>query len=290
MEGAGTRVTRDAGPSGRLLAPPLRAPARAVGHAAFAARLGVRLCAAGARAWNRARRWVPLSAAALHHSQTGGVSPDIGRGRRWLPSYVIACATLLLSAGLLNGLGTENVPITHPLQGLPDTLGSWRGETDYFDPDIVAALHVDDYVLRRYQTSTTGTMWLYVGYWGAQRLGQERVHSPSVCLPGAGWVIARSGVTPIRLGSRTIVVNSNLIQKDDLQQVVVYWYQIHGQVVAKELPATATLAWTALTERHSDEALVRINTVLAGSVNATIAREISFVQAAFPALSRLLPN
>jgi len=207
--------------------------------------------------------------------------------------YLIAFATLVAAAVLLRGLTTsEAVPITHPLQGLSSSLGAWRGQTDYFDPGTVDALHVDDYILRRYQaTPTPGTeLWLYVGYWGAQRLGQERVHSPSVCLPGAGWVISQPGLAPVRLADRTILVNRDVIAKADQRQLVLYWYQIHGRVVAKELPATAVLAWTSLTQHHSDEALVRINAPIVGSMQATLDREIAFVQTAFPALAHLLPD
>ena len=229
-------------------------------------------------------------------SPNSAVGDGAGRGvpaagRRGALRYVIACATLLAGAGVLRGLNADAVPMSQPLQGLPAALGPWQGETDYFDADTVASLRVDDYILRRYyQTSNSIPVWLYVGYWGAQRLGQERIHSPSVCLPGAGWVIARSGVTGIQVGDRTIQVNNDLITKDGQQQLVIYWYQIHGRVVAKELPATATLAWTSLTEHHSDEALVRINAPVVGSINDTLAREVSFVRTAFPALAQRLPD
>ncbi len=206
--------------------------------------------------------------------------------------YVVALLTIVAATALLRALAQgEPVGTAHPLHQLPLALGPWQGETDYFEPEVLAGLRVDDYILRRYQAEQGGALWLYVGYWAAQRLGQTRVHSPSVCLPGSGWVITSAAVVPIRLpGGGTIAVNSDVIQKGTDRQLVLYWYQIHGRVVAKELRAVATLAWTSLLEHRSDEALVRVNAPISGSVQRTLRQEAAFVQAMFPSLARLLPR
>ena len=133
-------------------------------------------------------------------------------------------------------------------------------------------------------------MWLYVGYWGSQRPGVNRLHSPVVCLPAAGWIIANLQNMPIRLADRTIIVNRAEVQKDEARQVVLYWYQIKGTVVAKELSAVTFLAWTSLTQHRNDEALVRITAPAFGHSQDTLRSEAAFLQAAFPHLDRLLPR
>jgi EpsI family protein len=206
-------------------------------------------------------------------------------------SYLLALATILLATGFSRALAqAEPTATQQPLQAFPLNLRGWQGETDYFAPDVVNALRVDDYILRRYQDSRHRWLWLYVGYWGAQRLGDTRVHSPAVCLPGAGWVITRYGITPIPIAGGTILVNSDVIQKGNERQIVLYWYQIHGKVVAKELRAMGVLAWTSLTQRRSDEALVRVNAPITSSVEDAVHEGAAFLEAAFPSLARLLPR
>jgi EpsI family protein len=208
------------------------------------------------------------------------------------PPDLAAFLTLALAIVLVRALAQqEPAGVPRPLGALPLALGPWQGETDYFEPEVVATLRADDYLLRRYRTRAGEGLWLYVGYWGAQRLGQTRVHSPSVCLPGAGWIIARYGTTPVRLpGGATITVNSDVVQRGADRQVVLYWYQIHGKVVAGEMGAISTLAWTSLTTRRSDEAVVRITAPISRSAEDTLREEVAFVQTAFPPLARLLPQ
>lgn len=195
---------------------------------------------------------------------------------------------------LLTGVAFKAVAYTpavlerQPLATFPLQVGAWTGRTAFFNPEMVAAVHADDYLLRSYSRQGGVPLWFYVAYYGSQP-PDSRIHSPAVCLPGAGWSIAQAGIVSIPIGDRSITVNRNVIQKGDARQVVLYWYQIHRKVVARELPAMATLAWTALTLRRGDEALVRINAPIAGSVVATERQEAAFLQAAFPELGRLLP-
>jgi len=209
---------------------------------------------------------------------------------RALP-YLVALVTILAATVLLQGVAHEPaVPLRQQLQAsFPENLGAWEGETEFFEPGILASLGVDDYLLRRYQPPSGRPLWLYVGYWSSQRFG-DRVHSPAVCLPGAGWVIADSRAVSIPAAGKMITVNRALVEKGDQRQLVLYWYQIHGRVAAREWQAISLLAWTSLTQRRDDEALVRINAPMLGTLEDTLRREQAFVQTAFPLLSRLLPE
>ncbi len=204
--------------------------------------------------------------------------------------YLIALLTIVMAIFALNSVTHTQPIVAHqPLRTFPESLETWQGETEFLLPGILGILKVDDYLLRRYTAPSGSPLGLYVGYWGSQYLG-TRVHSPAICLPAAGWIITSSGVTSIELPNRTITVNRTVVQKDDQEELVLYWYQIHSKVVAKELRAMSLLAWTALTERRSDEALVRINTPLTGSLEQALRREVAFIQAAFPYLERILPQ
>lgn len=204
--------------------------------------------------------------------------------------YVLTVVTLLLGAAALQGLAHGmTVPLRAPLEQMPMRMGPFQGTAEFFDPAILPGLGVDDYVLRRYRDPQGSSIWLYVGYYVSQRLS-DRVHSPQVCLPGAGWYIVENRPHPVRIGERTVVVNKAVVQKGEARQLVLYWYDIQGRIVARDGEASRVLAWGALTRRRSDEALVRLNSPIAGSVEETLARQTAFLQLAFPVLEQYLPR
>lgn len=205
-------------------------------------------------------------------------------------AFALVLATLAAALLVLRAVEyAPAVPVRSPLQEFPLQVPGWRGQSSFLTPDVVAALHADDYLVRTYQDRTGGSLGLFVAYYSSQPPG-NRIHSPAVCLPAAGWYIARAGLEQIRMADRTITVNQNLIQKGEDRELVLYWYQMHGLVAAKELQAISLLAWTSLTQRRSDEALVRINAPLIGNTQDTMTRETTFVRDVFPRLKRFLPE
>lgn len=205
-------------------------------------------------------------------------------------AYTLTLVTLLLGVAALQGLARSTpVPLRQPLQGFPLRLAGWQGTNEFFEPGILASLGVDDHIIRRYRGGEGPPIWLYVGYYVSQRLS-DRVHSPQVCLPGAGWFIVENSPHPVRAGDRTVFVNKAVVQKGDARQLVLYWYDIQGRIIAREAEATRVLAWNALSRRRSDESLVRLNSPISGSVEETLSRQTAFLQAMLPVLDRYLPR
>lgn len=180
-----------------------------------------------------------------------------------------------------------------PLQTLPTTVGAWSGlEAPAFAPEVVAELGVDEYVNRIYLAGSNPVS-LYVGYYRSQQTG-DTIHSPQNCLPGAGWLPVSTSRLTLRVDGRSepVTINSLLIQKGVERQVVLYWYQSHGRVVASEYWSKAYLVLDAIRWHRSDAAMVRvISPVLAtdGSEREAEERAAAFVREIFPHLDRLLP-
>jgi EpsI family protein len=82
-----------------------------------------------------------------------------------------------------------------------------------------------------------------------------------------------------------MAVNQVLIQKGLEEQVVFYWYQDRGRVIASEYWAKAYLVWDAMTRNRTDGALVRIMIPVYKSREQAIATGIQFLQAASPLLT-----
>ena len=192
----------------------------------------------------------------------------------------------------------EIVPIRESLSGFPMTVGSWEGrQLPEMNSTIRAALGVEDYVNRIYYNSEFLPASLYIGYYESQREG-DTIHSPLNCLPGAGWNPAQKARIAIQTASssgshRQIVINRLVIVKGTEKQLVLYWYQSHGRVIASEYWGKIYTVLDALRTNRTDAALIRVIVPIFGSSfkdeMAAEQRGTGFVQSLFSSLERFLP-
>jgi EpsI family protein len=203
----------------------------------------------------------------------------------------ITVSLLLGSSALLHALshGEKKIP-REPLSELPYSVGVWKGNDIPLSPAIVTALNVTDHTNRAYLDPAGVPVQLYIGYYASQRTG-DTIHSPKNCLPGSGWEPIRSGYIPIDVqGGRQITVNEYLIQKEQDREMVFYWYQDGGRVIASEYAAKYWMVSDAISRNRTDGALVRVVTSSNdGEANAR-SRLIRFTQVLFPRLNDILPN
>ena len=169
-------------------------------------------------------------------------------------SVVIACAGVIGA----RGAGTEQPVTRASLSTFPWTIGSWTAAGDVpLDDDVVRVLGVDDYVSRTYLSASGDPANLYIGYYTSQRQG-DTIHSPQNCLPGAGWQPVESARTTLTVDGGTLPVNRYVIEKGPDRQVVLYWYQGRGRVVANEYANKLWLMVDAARLRRTNGSLVRI--------------------------------
>jgi EpsI family protein len=211
-------------------------------------------------------------------------------------SACLACGSALVA----KSSKTEVVPARQPLASFPLDIEGWRGQNDVpFTPDVLSVLGVDDYIVRLYRSDAALT-GLYIGYYQSQRQG-DTIHSPLNCLPGAGWEpVSKSYLSiPVRTDTvsgaqQTITANSYIIRKGLDEQVVVYWYQSHGRVIANEYRSKLFMVYDAARLNRTDAALVRVitprNADDARSAQRAADTAVSFVQAIFPLLGQYLPS
>jgi len=219
----------------------------------------------------------------------------------------ILVSLVLLAGSAYLGMAskTEPVPIRRTLEDLPMTLGEWQGQAAApMNPQVLAILGVDDYVERYYFLPDGSMVGLYIGYYQSQRQG-DTIHSPLNCLPGAGWnpVKKERVVIPVEapgrlpgepVSSRDITVNSIVIQKGTESQLVVYWYQSQGRVVASEYWGKIYTVLDAIRTNRTDAAMVRVMAPIgagnSGAERNAAAHTIDFVKLLFPLLGYYLPE
>jgi EpsI family protein len=115
------------------------------------------------------------------------------------------------------------------------------------------------------------------------------------CLPGAGWqpIETSTVAIPTESASSAVEVNRVVIQKGQDRQLVLYWYQGRGRVVANEYLSRAYLVWDAARRNRTDGALVRVISPVARSEktpDSAERRALSFAGGLYQTLGPFLPG
>jgi len=209
-----------------------------------------------------------------------------------IAARLLALGVFFAAAGaaLAHADVAERAPIHRPLRDLSHDIAGWTGrDGPDFDDRVLKILGADEYVTRVYQKRSLPPVDLYVGYYRTQRAG-DVIHSPLNCLPGAGWQPVESRRLRIATGSGDIDVNRLVVENGDERQLVLYWYQGRGRVIAGEYAGRLYLAFDAMRLHRTDGALVRIMTPLAAGERTADAAAAAFVRDLFPMLTPYIPS
>jgi len=209
---------------------------------------------------------------------------------------MIARAAVL--AGLILGIGVYGTRVTGyeapvprtPLSQLPRQIADWhsRGDEPVSD-EVLQVLGVDEYVNRTYVNAAGYPLSLYIGYYGSQRQG-DTIHSPQNCLPGSGWQPVEASSITIQAGGRQVPVNRYVIAKSLRRQVVYYWYQGRGRIVANDYANKFWLMIDAARLHRTNGSLVRIVVPESPQMPGAAERDAAdFSRAIAPALFNYLP-
>ncbi len=211
--------------------------------------------------------------------------------KKW--PIIVAVVMLVSTWGLLQSFSrAEPVLEQKPFTEFPLTIGDrWRGRELGIEQKFLDVLKLTDYMNRVYVAKPGNVpVYLYVGYYQSQRTGST-YHSPKNCLPGAGWQFVESEQMAIPVsGGAPITINKVLIQKGVDKQVILYWYQDRGRIIASEYWAKFYLVWDAMTRNRTDGALVRVSVPVGQSTEQAFAMGVEFMRATFPLLAGHLPT
>ena len=207
--------------------------------------------------------------------------------------YIILSVVLLGQAAAFYLVPqTEVAVVTRPLALLPSEIKNWSMTTEFpISEEVQNVLKADDLTSRAY-VGPDGAVNFFVAYFTTQRTGKTP-HSPQHCMPGNGWEPIRSETTSISIPelNSSIRVNYFVLLKGLEKNVVLYWYQSNGRVIASEYEAKLYTVVDSIRKRRSDTALVRVmvGVPASGSEKDALRVATEFVQAMFPTLRSHLP-
>lgn len=216
---------------------------------------------------------------------------------RPLTRAVALCLLLVATSVFLASAREAEVVVPRTtFDAFPMHIGPWKSVNDPpMEEAVLEVLGVDDYLSRIYYRPDRLAVGLYMGFYASQRQG-DTIHSPLNCLPGAGWEPVSQGrlqITNADGQGRDITVNRYLVQKGLDRQLVLYWYQSHGRVIASEYTSKAYLIHDAVRMNRTDGSMVRvIAPIKVGVADESAAERLAedFVRVIFPMLPAYLPQ
>lgn len=179
-----------------------------------------------------------------------------------LPRVTVVLVCFAAVYLLLQGVsGTRTTPILQSLSSFPKSLGPYELQATQFSSSaVVEMLGVTDYISYSYQKEGAQRVSLYAAYYDAVN-DRQGYHSPKNCLPGSGWGIAEvkpREIRPAHAPDNPKVITEMVIRNRNDYQVVYYWYQNRGRIIASEYLERVYRVLDSLFLRRSDGSFIRI--------------------------------
>ena len=231
---------------------------------------------------------------------TTGLAQQVKRLQYVRPSAALIAAVgiALAAAAAVQAMPERGAvaPTRDSFALFPRQLGAWeqRGPREMLSTGVERSLGADDYHQVSLVRSGDGAqVGLFMAWYNDQSKGG--VHSPEICLPGAGWEIAwleRTDITE-RMGSTTpFRINRAIIQKGETRMMVYYWFQQKDRRLAWDFAAKFWLMMDGIRTGRTDGALVRLTTQIGpGETDAAAeARLMEVLEEIRPSLPRFIPE
>ncbi|MBU2958934.1 VPLPA-CTERM-specific exosortase XrtD [Paracoccus sp. 1_MG-2023] len=231
---------------------------------------------------------------------TSNMLSQLGRLRGIQASKSLIAAALLGAGALM--MWQVAVPERDPVIQrasfalFPRELGEWeqRGPEERLTVDVERVLKADDY---RQATFTRDDQTPAIGFFSAFYNDQTKggVHSPEICLPSAGWEIAKLDRVDIgaELGSdRPFPLNRAIIQRGETRMMVYYWFQQGERRVAWDIAAKFNLLLDGIRRGQTDGGIIRLTTPMerGESEESAEARLMEMTRNVVGVLPRFIPE
>jgi EpsI family protein len=186
-----------------------------------------------------------------------------------MTKLAVALAFLALNFYTYHYLATDAViPQRRHFDAFPLEFDGWTcAQPAAMGKEIEANLGVTDYLLCDFvRQDPPGFVGVYLGYHERQvreeggGSGENSIHPPAHCLPGSGWDLIHVETVPLDLPGlpqRPAHVKRLLIAKGDARQLVYYWYQQQGRVIAEDWQKILFVGLDRALRSRTDGTLVR---------------------------------
>jgi EpsI family protein len=197
---------------------------------------------------------------------------------------------------------SQVIPPRESFASFPLEIDGWAcAERESMDEKTLRNLGASDYLICEYRRGDDprSGVGVYFGYHESQvreeggGSAENSIHPPAHCLPGSGWDIIAQQVVELDLPGlpeRPARVNRLVIAKGEARQLVYYWYQTQGRVIAEDWRKILYLSWDRARRQRTDGALVRFTTFLGKDEAETDQQMRHLAAALLPELAAYVPE
>ncbi len=229
------------------------------------------------------------------------ILPQVMRLQLVRPSVtLITAAGVIIASVSLLPLMPQRVPVTPDRTSFilfPENLGAWRqyGSEQRFTPQVENILAADDYHAVQFRSSLEEPSLDFFAAWYADLAEEGVQHTPEICLPAAGWEIAKVERVDISDGlnlDQPFRVNRVILQKDEERMLVYYWFMHMGRAIPSNAAAKFSVLTKGLVAKRLDGAIVRITSPINVDYPEAEAeaRMADLLKEALPQMSRFIPG
>ncbi|MEM7413189.1 MAG: exosortase C-terminal domain/associated protein EpsI [Myxococcota bacterium] len=193
------------------------------------------------------------------------------------------------------------IPERATFQHFPMRIADWSCDGNVpLAEDVLRNLGATDTLVCDYQRASGEVVGFYVGYHATQvreeggGAGENAIHPPAHCLPGSGWDIIDASTVPVDVSGLSepgAGVKRLIIAKGPYRQLVYYWYQSRGRVIAEDWQKVLFVGLDRATQGRTDGALVRFTVpVERDDIESADALFRDFASRVVPELPPFVPN
>lgn len=214
--------------------------------------------------------------------ETDGLVPQLSRVKYVYPSRALITASLLMiftvSTWPLMPSRDSQPPARLDFSVFPKKIGDWRqyGDEQRFSPTVEKILAADDYINVQYGRTPREPTLDFFSAWYHDLAEDGVVHTPEICLPGAGWEIAKVERVDIsgQLGlDDPYEINRVIIQKGEERRLVYYWFTHMGVAIPRNTRAKFNVLTGGVLAGRYDGAIIRIISPLEKGEPESVAEE-----------------
>ena len=233
--------------------------------------------------------------------ETDQILPQMARLQLVRPSAVLvsAAAVMIAAITILPSMPQRVavMPDRSSFNQFPHQLGEWRqfGQEYRLTPQIERILAADDYHGAQFIQARDEPILDFFTAWYADLAEEGVQHTPEICLPAAGWEIAKVERVDISndLGlEEPFRVNRVILQKGEERMLVYYWFMHMGQAIPSNASAKLSVLTKGLFAERLDGAIMRITSPISEEYPEAVAeaRMANLLRQILPVMPKFIPG
>ncbi len=194
-----------------------------------------------------------------------------------ISAFVVSIALLVVVGGLtFNTSALPPVKIKGGIASFPRSFNDWKGKAQEVDPEIIDASGAEEAFSCSYFNRKDQLVGLYMGYRSTAFLENVNFfHTPTVCLPSAGWkTISKSKhlINDVPM-FKAIPVTEMVVESMGTKQLVYFWFQTKTEVTHDKNINRFHLALHAIKKDNTHDLFIRPITPLRKGESVEDARQ-----------------